>query len=73
MNGYFSVFDSNKNKIADCGSLRDALNLVNMRGDGHYYQYTPIYDIVDIEDGKKYLSTNSIIINSGITEYVHVN
>ena len=31
MNGYFSVFDPNGKKIADCGALRDALNLVGGR------------------------------------------
>lgn len=71
MNGYFSVFDPNKNKIADCGSLWDALNLVNMRGDGHYYQYIPIYDIIDVDGSNKYLSTNNIVVNSGTIEYVH--
>ena len=28
MNGYFSVFDPNDKKIADCGALRDAIFLV---------------------------------------------
>ena len=31
MNGYFSVFDPTGKKIADCGALRDAVNLVGMR------------------------------------------
>ena len=28
MNGYFSVFDPNDKKIADCGALRDAIFLL---------------------------------------------
>ena len=49
MNGYYSVFEPGGKKIADCGSLRDATTLVGMRGEGHYYQFTPYPgDIVDI-------------------------
>ena len=31
MNGYFSVFNPRGEKIADCGILRDAINLVGSR------------------------------------------
>jgi len=49
MNGYYTVFEPGGKKIADCGSLRDATTLVGMRGEGHYYQFTPYPgDIVDI-------------------------
>ena len=49
MNGYYSVFHPSGKKIADCGSLQDATTLVGMRGEGHYYQFTPYPgDIVDI-------------------------
>ena len=49
MNGFYSIFNPDGKKIADCGSLRDATNLVAMRGEGHYYQFTPYPgDIVDV-------------------------
>ena len=49
MNGYYSVFDPAGKKIADCGSLRDATNLICMRGEGHYYQFNPyLGTIVDM-------------------------
>ena len=47
MNGYFSVFNPRGEKIADCGILRDAINLVGSRNknwDGHYYQFKPTYE-----------------------------
>ena len=65
MNGYFSVFDPNGKKIADCGQLRDALNLVGMRNrnwDGHYYQFRPIYDTIDMSS-PKLLSSTDIVVN----------
>ena len=65
MNGYFSVFDPNGKKIADCGQLRDALNLVGMRNrnwDGHYYQFRPIYDTIDMSS-PNLLSSTDIVVN----------
>ena len=65
MNGYFSVFNPRGEKIADCGILRDAINLVGSRNknwDGHYYQFKPTYEIVDV-NSTKYLSTNDIVVN----------
>ena len=62
MNGYFSVFDPNGKKIADCGALRDAVNLVGMRNarwEGHYYQFKPIYNIIDVSS-QQYLSSKEI-------------
>ena len=50
MNGFYSVFAPGGKKIADCGGLRDAVTLVGMRGEGHYYQFNPYPgDIVDIK------------------------
>ena len=49
MNGYYSVFDPTGKKIADCGSIKDAVNLLRTRGDGHYYQFNPIYETVDVQ------------------------
>ena len=48
MNGYYSVFNPKGEKIADCGALRDAVNLVGMRGEGHYYTFKPVYETVDV-------------------------
>ena len=56
MNGYYSVFNPDKEKIADCGAERDAIFLINSRNkywDGHYYQFTPLPgDIVDVNSMK---------------------
>ena len=52
MNGYYSVFDPDGKKIADCGQERDAVNLIGSRNrtwDGHYYQFNPLPgDIIDV-------------------------
>ena len=54
MNGFYSVFASGGKKIADCGSLQDATTLVAMKGDGHYYQFTPFPgDIIDVLPNKQ--------------------
>ena len=42
MNGYYSVFDPDGKKIADCGIERDAVNLMHTRNkywDGHYFYF----------------------------------
>ena len=41
MNGYYSVFAPGGKKVVDCGTLQDATTLVAMKGEGHYYQFTP--------------------------------
>ena len=59
MNGYYSVFDPNGKKIADCGIERDAVNLMHTRNkywDGHYFVFTfnPLPgDIIDVSNGKQ--------------------
>jgi len=54
MNGFYSVFASGGKKVADCGSLQDATTLVAMKGDGHYYQFTPYPgNIVDVSSNKQ--------------------
>jgi len=65
MNGYYSVFDPSGKKIADCGGLRDAVTLVGMRGEGHYYQFKPyLGDIVDLEPfPQNQLPTRDIVVN----------
>ena len=65
MNGYFSVFDPTGKKIADCGALRDAVNLIGFRNakwEGHYYQLTPVYQTIDI-NSKKYFPSDDIVVN----------
>ena len=65
MNGYFSVFDPTGKKIADCGALRDAINLVGSRNknwDGHYYQFKPVYQTIDV-NSKKYFPSDDIVVN----------
>lgn len=50
MKSYYSVFNPRNQKIADCGSERDALNLMNMRNckwDGHCYKFTPFDDNIN--------------------------
>tara|TARA_B100002019_G_C20971383_1_gene451276 strand:+ start:85 stop:387 length:303 start_codon:yes stop_codon:yes gene_type:complete len=52
LRGYYSVFDPDGKKIADCGIERDAVTLIGMRNarwDGHYYTFIPLPgDIVDV-------------------------
>ena len=52
MNGYYSVFDPDGKKIADCGIERDAVNLMHTRNkywDGHYFTFIPLPgDIIDV-------------------------
>ena len=63
MNGYYSVFDPSGKKIADCGGLRDAVTLVGMRGEGHYYQFNPYPgEIVDVSSPRQ-LPTRDIVVN----------
>jgi len=66
MNGYYSVFDPDGKKIADCGSERDAVNLLGMRNrrwEGHYYTFIPLPgDIIDVASNKQ-LPTKDIVVN----------
>jgi hypothetical protein len=63
----YSVFNPRGEKIADCGAHRDAVNLVNMRNcrwDGHFYQFKPIYETVDVEPfPQNQLPTRDIAVN----------
>ena len=65
MNGYYSVFDPDGKKIADCGIERDAVNLMHSRNkywDGHYFTFNPLPgDIIDVSDGKQ-LPTRDICL-----------
>jgi len=66
MKGYYSVFDPDGKKIADCGHEKDAVNLIGSRNrlwDGHYYQFNPLPgDIIDVSSGKQ-LPTRDIVVN----------
>lgn len=66
MNGYYSVFNPRGEKIADCGSQKDAINLIGMRNvrwEGHYYTFNPLPgDIIDVSSAKQ-LPTNDIVVN----------
>ena len=64
MRGYYSVFDPTSKKIADCGSIKDAVNLLRTRGDGHYYQFNPIYETVEVQLSERpKLPTRDIVVN----------
>ena len=64
MRGYYSVFDPDGKKIADCGSIKDAVNLLRTRGDGHYYQFNPIYETVEVQLSERpKLPTRDIVVN----------
>ena len=66
MRGYYSVFDPDGKKIADCGIEKDAVNLMHTRNkyrDGHYFVFNPLPgDIIDVSDDKQ-LSTRDIVVN----------
>ena len=66
MNGYYSVFNPDSKKIADCGSERDALFLIHSRNktwDGHYYTFNPLPgDIIDVNTAYQ-LPTTDIVVN----------
>ena len=66
MRGYYSVFDPDGKKIADCGAERDALFLIHSRNrtwDGHYYTFVPLPgDIIDVTSAKQ-LPTKDIVVN----------
>ena len=63
----YSVFNPRGEKIADCGILSDAVNLVGTRNkywDGHYYQFKPTYQTLDVEStSQKQLPTKDIVVN----------
>jgi hypothetical protein len=64
LNGYYSVFDPTGKKIADCGSMKDAVTLVGRRGEGHYYQFKPIYETVEVKLLERpKLPTKDIVVN----------
>ena len=66
MNGYYSVFNTDSKKIADCGAERDALFLIHSRNktwDGHYYTFNPLPgDIIDVNTSYQ-LPTTDIVVN----------
>ena len=75
MNGYYSVFDPDGKKIADCGIERDAVNLMHSRNkywDGHYFTFNPLPgNIVDVSPGKQ-LPTHDIVVVEKDVEHIEV-
>jgi len=71
LNVYYSVFDPEEKKVADCGSERDAIFLIHSRNkirDGHYYQFNPLPgEIVDINNINQ-LPTNNIVVHINDSE-----
>lgn len=69
MNGYYSVFNPRGEKIADCGSQKDAVTLLNMRNnrwEGHYYMFNPFPgSVIDVTSPPSALPTNEIIMVDG--------
>jgi hypothetical protein len=67
LNGYYSVFNPRGEKIADCGRERSAVTLIGMRNrrwEGHYYQFNPIYETVNIKLLERpKLPTKDIVVN----------
>ena len=67
MNGYYSVFDPNGKKIADCGIERDAVNLMHTRNkywDGHYFTFNPLPgDIIDVNSANQLPTRDIITVN----------
>ena len=67
MNGYYSVFNPDGKKIADCGAERDALFLIHSRNktwDGHYYTFNPLPgDIIDVNTSYQ-ISATDIDVNT---------
>ena len=68
MNGYYSVFNPRGEKIADCGSERDAINLLGMRNrrwEGHYYTFIPFPgDTIEVKLLERpKLPTKDIVVN----------
>jgi hypothetical protein len=79
LNGHYSVFDPTGNKIADCGTLRDAVTLVGMRGEGHYYQFKPYPgDIIDVSPNnqlppnQKYIGWKDVTEKEFDVEFIEV-
>ena len=66
MNGYYSVFNPRGQKIADCGSEKDAVSLLGMRNrrwEGHYYSFIPLPgNVIDISSDRQ-LPTKDIVVN----------
>ena len=67
MNGYYSVFDPDGKKIADCGIERDAVNLMQTRNkywDGHYFTFNPLPgDIIDVNSANQLPTRDIITVN----------
>ena len=82
MNGYYSVFDPDGKKIADCGIERDAVNLMHTRNkywDGHYFTFNPLPgDIIDVSlnnqlpPNQKYIGWKDVTEKEFDAEFIEV-
>jgi len=82
LNGYYSVFDPDGKKIADCGIERDAVNLMHTRNkyrDGHYFTFIPLPgDIIDVSPNnqlppnQKYIGWKDVTEKEFDVEFVEV-
>ena len=67
MRGYYSVFNPEGKKIADCGIERDAVNLMHTRNkywDGHYFTFNPLPgDIIDVNSANQLPTRDIITVN----------
>ena len=81
MNGYYSVFDPDGKKIADCGIERDAVHLMHTRNkywDGHYFTFMPLPgDLIDVSNNilppnQKYIGWKNVTEEEFDVEFIKV-
>jgi len=82
LRGYYSVFNPNGKKIADCGKERDAVTLMHSRNkswDGHYFTFNPLPgDIVDVTNNQlppnqKYIGFKDVTEKEFDVEFIDIN
>ena len=82
MRGYYSVFNPDGKKIADCGKERDAVTLMHSRNkswDGHYFTFNPLPgDIVDVTNNQlppnqKYIGFKDVTEKEFDVEFIDIN
>ena len=82
MRGYYSVFNPDGKKIADCGMERDAVTLMHSRNkswDGHYFTFNPLPgDIVDVTNNQlppnqKYIGCKDVTEKEFDVEFIDIN
>jgi len=82
LRGYYSVFNPDGKKIADCGKERDAVTLMHSRNkswDGHYFTFNPLPgDIVDVTNNQlppnqKYIGFKDVTEKEFDVEFIDIN